>query len=422
MNTVGKKGRLGEQVRCVVSVSMLTEGWDTNTVTHILGVRAFGTQLLCEQVVGRGLRRYSYELNDADLFDVEYSDIMGIPFDFAASPQVAPPKPPKKSTRIAAVKERARLAIVFPRVTGYRVRLPDEKLMAAFSDDSRMTIHPRDVGPGETLLEGIVGEGVTLTVEQISEMRPSSLAYELAKVVMNKYFCDENGQPKLHLFGQIKRIVRGWIDGYLNPTGGAGIWMIAYRAQAERAAEHIMRAIERGTGDEINVMAVLDPYNPKGSTRFVGFQTTKDVYATHPKKCHVDHVVLDGDWEAEMARVAEKHPRVIAYVKNQGLGFEVPYRDGTSSSSHLHPRFHRCGRRRRRRAAAPDRRDQGLPGEDVKLKSETMKTQWVPGVNNLGQFGRWAFEEFRDVYEISKEFDAVIERAIDGAKDKTEAA
>ena len=130
MNTVGKKDRLGEQVRCVVSVSMLTEGWDTNTVTHILGIRAFGTQLLCEQVVGRGLRRYSYELNSDDLFNVEYADIMGIPFDFTAKPQVAPVKPPKKTTRVAAVKERTVLEITFPRVTGYRVDLPEERLTA----------------------------------------------------------------------------------------------------------------------------------------------------------------------------------------------------------------------------------------------------------------------------------------------------
>jgi type III restriction enzyme len=78
MNTVGKEGRRGEQIRCVVSVSMLTEGWDTNTVTHILGVRAFGTQLLCEQMVGRGLRRLSYDLNADDKFSVEYADILGI--------------------------------------------------------------------------------------------------------------------------------------------------------------------------------------------------------------------------------------------------------------------------------------------------------------------------------------------------------
>jgi type III restriction enzyme len=99
MNTVGKQRQLGGAVRCVISVSMLTEGWDANTVTHVLGVRAFGTQLLCEQVIGRALRRQAYELNDENLFDVEYADIFGIPFDFAAQPVIAPPQPPARSSR-----------------------------------------------------------------------------------------------------------------------------------------------------------------------------------------------------------------------------------------------------------------------------------------------------------------------------------
>ena len=97
----------------IVSVSMLTEGWDANTVTHIMGVRAFGTQLLCEQVVGRGLRRQSYELNEEGLFEVEYADILGIPFDFTAKPVVAPPRRPKPTVRVHAVKERAALEITF---------------------------------------------------------------------------------------------------------------------------------------------------------------------------------------------------------------------------------------------------------------------------------------------------------------------
>src|SRR5690606_22466604 len=91
MNTVGRPGRLGGSIRCVVSVSMLTEGWDANTVTHVLGVRAFGTQLLCEQVIGRALRRQSYELNEEGLFNIEYADVLGIPFDFNAKPVIAPP-------------------------------------------------------------------------------------------------------------------------------------------------------------------------------------------------------------------------------------------------------------------------------------------------------------------------------------------
>jgi type III restriction enzyme len=100
MNTVGKPGRLGESIRCVVSVSMLTEGWDTNTVTHVLGVRAFGTQLLCEQVIGRALRRQSYELNEEGLFNVEYADVLGIPFDFTAKPVVAPPQKPRQTVHV----------------------------------------------------------------------------------------------------------------------------------------------------------------------------------------------------------------------------------------------------------------------------------------------------------------------------------
>jgi len=145
MNTVGKKDRLGEQVRCVVSVSMLTEGWDANTVTHILGVRAFGTQLLCEQVVGRGLRRQSYELNSAGLFDPEYADILGIPFDFTAKPVVAKPKPPKPTVRVHAVRpERDHLELTFPRVIGYRTEIPQGRFNASFSDNSTFTLTPHD--------------------------------------------------------------------------------------------------------------------------------------------------------------------------------------------------------------------------------------------------------------------------------------
>ena len=137
MNTVGKPDQLGSSIRCVVSVSMLTEGWDANNVTHILGVRAFGTQLLCEQVIGRALRRQSYDLNEEKLFNPEYADILGIPFDFTAKPVVAPPKPPRETVQVKAIRpERDHLEIRFPRVAGYRVELPEERLTANFNDDS----------------------------------------------------------------------------------------------------------------------------------------------------------------------------------------------------------------------------------------------------------------------------------------------
>ncbi|WP_045566965.1 BPTD_3080 family restriction endonuclease [Burkholderia ubonensis] len=414
MNTVGRKGRLGEQVRCVVSVAMLTEGWDTNTVTHILGVRAFGTQLLCEQVVGRGLRRYSYALNEQSKFDVEYADIMGIPFDFTAKPQVAPIKPPRKMTRVAAVRERAALEMVIPRVVGYRIDLPEEKLHANFNPNSKLVLTPDMVGPGQTLLEGIVGEGITLTVAEMKDMRPSTVSYELAKYLLYSYFKDADGEPKLHLFYQIQRIVRRWIDeGYLECKGGTGPWMLQIQSIAAQAAERIYNGMAAAIGDKERIRAVLDPFNPKGSTRHVGFMTSKDLYATDPTKCHINYVVCDSDWEAEFARAAEEHPRVLSYVKNQGLGLEVPYKDGSTarfyvpdfilnlddgygSDDPLHLIVEVKGYRR----------------ENVKLKSETIRQKWIKGVNNLGTYGRWAFHEFNDVFEMQKEFAALIDQAV----------
>ena len=115
MNTVGKSGRLGEDIRCVVSVSMLTEGWDANTVTHILGVRAFGTQLLCEQVVGRALRRQSYDQNDEGLFEPEYADVLGRRSTSLAKPTVIPPVRPRPVVHVHALRpERDSREIQFP--------------------------------------------------------------------------------------------------------------------------------------------------------------------------------------------------------------------------------------------------------------------------------------------------------------------
>jgi len=144
MNTVGKEGRLGGGIRCVVSVSMLTEGWDANTVTHVLGVRAFGTQLLCEQVIGRALRRQSYDLNEDGKFTVEYADVLGIPFDFTAKPVVSKPQPPRETIQVRAVRpDRDALEIRFPRVLGYRVELPQERLSASPSSGSTSAFDAR---------------------------------------------------------------------------------------------------------------------------------------------------------------------------------------------------------------------------------------------------------------------------------------
>jgi type III restriction enzyme len=413
MNTVGKEGSLGGQVRCVVSVSMLTEGWDANTVTHILGVRAFGTQLLCEQVVGRALRRQSYELNDADLFDVEYADILGIPFDFAAKPQVVRPTPPKETIRVFAMPERADLEISFPRVEGYRVELPEERLTAKFSEDSRLTLTPELVGPSIVRNEGIVGEGVTLTVEHLRDMRKSSILYYLTSHLLYRQYRDPGEEPKLYLFGQLKRIARQWLDDYLECKGDTYPAQVLYPEVADIAANRIKAAITEATIGDRPVKAILDAYNPKGTTRTVNFTTSKTLRVkTSAKHCHLNWVICDSDWEAEFVPVLEDHPRVLAYVKNQGLGFEVPYLMGSIPRKYI-PDFIVLLDDGRGDPLQLIVEIKGYRGEDAKEKANTMRTYWVPGVNNLTKFGRWEFAEFTDVLEMRKTFGELVDKLVE---------
>ena len=412
MNTVGKPGRLGDSIRCVVSVSMLTEGWDANTVSHVLGVRAFGTQLLCEQVIGRALRRQSYDLNEDGLFDVEYADVLGIPFDFTAKPVVVTPKPPRETVQVKAVRpERDALEIRFPRVAGYRLELPEERLRAEFNDDSVLELTPDLVGPSITTNQGIIGEGVDLNLVHTGDLRPSTLLFHLTQRLLYTKWRDPGEDPRLHLFGQLKRVTKQWLDRCLVCKGGTYPAQLMYQELADMACERITAAITRAEIGNRPVKAVLDPYNPVGSTAHVNFNTSKTSrYETDARRCHINWVILDSDWEAEFCRVAESHPRVKAYVKNRNLGFEAPYRygsetriyipdfivlvdDGHGDDDLLHLIVEIKGYRR----------------EDAKEKKAAMDTYWVPGVNNHGLYGRWAFAEFTDVYEIQSDFEAKVE-------------
>lgn len=406
MNTVGKKGRLGEQIRCVVSVSMLTEGWDANTVTHILGVRAFGTQLLCEQVVGRGLRRQSYELNEENKFNVEYADIFGIPFNFTAEPIISPPSKPRETVRVHAIRpDRDALEIRFPRVEGYRVELPDERLDAYFGPDHVLELSPKLVGASRVDNQGIIGEGVTMTLDHLQDLRTSSLIYNLTQHLLYTKYRDHGDEPKMHLFGQLKRIVRQWLDaGCLKCAPGTYPGMLMYPELADMAAERIKAAITLTLKDEYPVKAIVDPYNPVGSTASVNFTSSKPIrWQTAQNKSHVNWAICDSDWEAEFCRVVEKHPKVRAYVKNQNLGLEVPYLMGSTPRRYI-PDFI---------VQIDDGHEdllnliveiKGYRGEDAKEKANTMRSYWVPGVNNTGRYGRWEFAEFTAVYEIEKNF------------------
>ncbi len=412
MNTVGKKGRLGEAIRCVVSVSMLTEGWDANTVTHVLGVRAFGTQLLCEQVIGRALRRQSYDLNEDGLFNVEYADVLGIPFDFNAKPVVAKPQPPRETITVKAIRpDRDALEIVFPRVQGYRVELPSERLIAKYDEDSVLELNPRLVGPSQVQVYGIIGEGIDLTLKHLEDMRTSTLIFHLAKRLVYTKWRKPGDDPKVHLINDMRRVTKQWLDTCLVCTGGTYPAQLMYQELADMACEKITTGITLAMADVSPIMAVVDPYRPSGSTSSVLFNTSRtERWKTSPDRCHVNWVILDSDWEAEFCRVAETHPRVKAYVKNHSMGFEVPYRFGSENRMYR-PDFI---------VLVDDGQEdplhlvveiKGYRGEDAKFKKQTMDAYWIPGVNHLKQYGRWAFAEFKEVFAMEAEFGDKVEAA-----------
>jgi type III restriction enzyme len=414
MNTVGKPGKLGEQVRCVVSVSMLTEGWDANTVTHVLGVRAFGTQLLCEQVVGRGLRRRSYVVDDDGRFTPEYAEVYGVPFSFIPASGAGPdPKPGPIPTRVRAVEARIDCEITFPRVVGYRWEIPDDHLEADFDDDSKLALSSRDV-PTRTDVAAVVGETEEHRLDKFEAMRAQEVAFILAKRLLDRYHRApgeglDPGAERPWRFPRLVEITKAWIDQSVTVKDDSFIGLLAMAQRADDAVDKINGSILRHAGPEQQLLPMLRPFEPIGSTRYVDFDTTKEVYATKADKCHITHVVCDSGWEAHLAEKLEHLGPVRCYVKNQGLGFSIPYTiDG------------------QQRAYIPDfiaRIDDGRGDDDLlnllievsgaqrrdkERKVSTTRDLWIPCVNNNGTLGRWRFIEVTDPWEAGGMIEAVV--------------
>jgi type III restriction enzyme len=401
LNTVGKKGKLGEHVRCVVSVSMLTEGWDCNTVTHILGVRAFGTRLLCEQVLGRGLRRRSHTIGDDGLLTPEYADIFGVPFSgfpVAGLPETRTPPTPKPGKAVRAIPERLIdtpwLEVTFPRVVGYRFDVPADRLTARFDATHGIVLTTQDI-PTTTLNAPIVGEKTKLTLEEAKELRPQTVAFLLATHLQQHHFTD---QP--WFFPQLLDIVRDWLG---DPDGNSpnvdygddtfpGLLLFGQMKSA--VCEKIKRAIVAASGGEHRLRAELPAADFLGTTTGVAFDTVKDCWTTDAARCHLNLVPQDSDWETIVCSKLEEMDEVRAYVKNQGIGFRIPYTcdgrpgnyypdlivkidDGRGLADLLKLILEVSGQKKKEKEA----------------KVQTAKTMWVPAVNNLGNFGRWAFLE-----------------------------
>ena len=244
-----------------------------------------------------------------------------------------------------------------------------------------LELTPDLVGPSITRNAGIIGEDVDLSLEHLEDLRRSTVLFHVAKRLLYTKWRDPGEEPKLHLFGQLKRITTQWLDTCLVCKGSTYPAQLMYQELADMACERITAGITRSFIGDRPVKAVLDPYNPTGSTMHVNFNTSKaHRWETDARRCHINWVILDSDWEAEFCRVVESHPAVQAYVKNHNLGLEVPYRYGSTLRTYI-PDFI---------VLLNDGHDdplhlivevKGYRGEDAKEKKSTMETYWIPGVN-----------------------------------------
>jgi type III restriction enzyme len=402
MNTVGKKGQLGEQVRCVVSVSMLTEGWDANNVSHILGIRAFKSQLLCEQVVGRGLRRRNYEVNEEGLFEPEYAEVYGIPFSVIPSDADVPaPKPKSPQTDVRALTERQDLEIVFPKLDGYRVEIPDQKVRWEFGQDTTYHLSGERVAT-KVKVEGVLGPEEVI-VADYSTFRNQTVAYYLAEHLVTRKFAglDADRDKKPWIFPQVLELCKNWLSTQVTydvNTCPGHLIISEFRAEA---CERIYDSVIGGDESEIQILLpIIRRFDSAGTTTEVNFSTRKPVFAT--SKSHVNYVVLDGKddntWERAMAEALEANNQVATYVKNDHLGFAVPYVLNGKSYDYLPDYLVRIAEQEDgvERFLIVEVSGTHKPKAPTFAKAITARNRWCRAVNNSGKHGLWGYLEVHD--------------------------
>ena len=415
VNTVGKPNSLGAHIRCVVSVSMLTEGWDANNVTHIVGLRAFGSQLLCEQVPGRALRRQSYFLKGYDKagnpttdkrsivthkFPPEYAHIIGVPFKLFKGGKT--PRPgPADVTPVFAVRERTeKYETTFPKIEGYRVDYPEGELTYTFEGIEDYEIDGSILPTKTIMTTGVDGQQVQLSIEDILQMREQQIVFQIAKGLLREEFSDEQGDPEFQRFHQLTAIVRDWYDNKVSVLHKSPEWKkLIYFHEPKKVVAHIKRAIHpAGKGDE-RIRPKLNYYNPTGSSRFVHGQTTRECYPT--KHSHVNVVVIDSGWEGRMAKMLDDladEGRLISWVKNAFLDFRIPYTNKQGEEKIYYPDF-------------IVRAHTGA-GETVNLVLEVTgqkrdkwekvwaaKNRWVPAANCIREQYKWDRWDYIEISE-----------------------
>jgi type III restriction enzyme len=335
VDTVGKIGQPGEKIQKVISVGMLSEGWDAKTVTHIMGLRAFSSQLLCEQVVGRGLRRTSYELNkDTGLFDPEYVNIFGVPFTFLPHEggDNGPPPPPPPKTAVEPDPAKKEFAIQWPNVVRIdRVFQPfltlDLSRVQPLELDAAQIAQVAELAP---VLEGKpdVTKVNRIELERLArEFRTQRIIFETARDVFDQMKRTWKGNREV-LLAQVVKIVEQFIAAEsitISPrqfNEDALKRRLVITLNMSRVVQHIWDAVRQENTEQLT--PVFDRDHPIRSTgEMRTWYTGKPCERT--RKSHINVCVFDSTWEASDAFCLDYSDAVSAWVKNDHLNFEILY-------------------------------------------------------------------------------------------------
>lgn len=393
----------GKHIRCVVSVGMLTEGWDAQNVTQILGLRAFSSQLLCEQVVGRGLRRLNYD----DFSEPEYVDVYGVPFEVipVKKKPVSRTEATKVSTLVRALPERKHLEITFPRVEGYvfdvrqKVKVDLDKVpylvIDPTSEPTEVVVKPAAgyrigrpdrLGPGPEVLH----DRNPFHREKRLQASVYEIAAELTRRLKDKR---EDWTARHVLFPQVLRIVWEYLEERVVLSSDTPLEEIALLKYKQRIIERLTEAIEPDTeAGEPPILPVIERFRPVGSTSEVLFRTVRPTVGT--TKSHVSHVVLDApSWEHSVAFEVERIPDVIAYVRNDHLDFTIPYE--WQGSRHEYRPDYLIRLRTDNGEVKVILEVKGFEREEDRQKEAAAK-RWVKAVNHHGEFGVWVYLVCKD--------------------------
>ncbi|MDR2798243.1 MAG: DEAD/DEAH box helicase family protein [Treponema sp.] len=419
VDTIGQKGKRGEQIRNVISVGMLTEGWDAKTVTHILGLRAFTSQLLCEQVVGRGLRRTSYDINpDTQLFTPEYVNIFGIPFTFLPHEDRSGSVPaPKPKTQIEALAGKGAYQISWPNIIRIEREL-DPKLRIDINSLPLLTLDAADTRIRADMAPIINGKTDLRTCTNI-DLEKLESCFRLQRIIFEtagriyetmKSEWKDKASPYA-LMGQVFKIVENYLGAgkiRIEPplfTMDALRVRILYMLNMHRIVEHLWDHIRYEQTEK--VIPLFDPNKKARSTADMPvWFTSKPCNIT--EKSHISHCVYDSTWESSESYRIEKNPHVVAWAKNDHLGFGIVY----VFEGIVHTYY-------------PDfliQLDNGkilvleTKGKDSPIAQAKRKALagWIEAVNNLQDFGVWCSDSSFHVADV----DGIIEQYLEPLETK----